>query len=128
MESTNSRHLSICNIKQPVNNSAEWFMWKNETHSPEDSVGYFVTLVDSKLVYATNSFDVLGITVRPNSDRKNNYKRKGLVGLIGTMYVYDDGTCVQGKKCTCTNGIATTGNKWYVVERVSSNIIRVMYR
>jgi len=117
---------SICDIKAPLNSTAEWFRWKDKNFY--NKVGYFVTLVDSKLVYSTNSFDVLGITVCPRDHDKDDHKRDGLVGLIGTMYVYDDGTCVQGKKCTCVNGIATTGNKWYVIERVSCNIIRVMYR
>jgi len=123
-----SEPKNICGIQVKRNMNAEWFPWKNNHLPFEDKVGYFVTLVNGKLVYATNSFDVLGITISPDENSGVDHEKDGLVGLIGTMYVYDDGNCKRGRKCACENGIAINGNKWYVIERVSNNIIRVMFR
>lgn len=41
-----------------------------------------------------------------------------IVGLLGKVYVYDDGTCTIGSKCTVNSeGVATDGDKYYVLER-----------
>ena len=49
------------------------------------------------------------------------------VGLLGKIYVRDNGECVQGSKCDCLNGIAIPGNKWYVLNRVTDSVIRILY-
>ena len=50
------------------------------------------------------------------------------VGLLGKMYVRDNGKCVPGEKCDCENGIAVPGNKWYVLERTDSDIINIFLK
>lgn len=116
--------VNICDIKEAINTNAERFPWKDNTKKCEEKIGYFVSLIDGKIVYASSSFDVIGITINSN----DNHKKESLVGLIGCMYVYDDGTCIPGKRCTCVNGIATEGNKWYVIDRIENNIIRILFR
>lgn len=57
------------------------------------------------------------------------------VGMLGILPVYDDGTCEVNSYCQCgENGIATKatmavpGQAFRVIKRVSSNIIKVMFR
>jgi hypothetical protein len=98
------------------------FEWKDSSISGSNNDGYFVSLVDSKLVRSTNSIDVLGITL----DHQNN--NKSTVGLFGVMNVHDDGTCTPGKKCKANNGIATIGTDWLVLDRISNDQIRILFR
>lgn len=52
-----------------------------------------------------------------------------MVGLLGQMYVKDDGTCYAGKKCDCgESGIATKGDTWYVLERIDRNTIKILFK
>lgn len=50
------------------------------------------------------------------------------VGLLGKIHVYDNGECIVGEKCDCLNGIAVPGTSWYVLQRITPNIIRVLYK
>lgn len=50
------------------------------------------------------------------------------VGLLGKIYVRDNGLCVPGGKCSCENGIAVHGSSWRVLSRKAPNIIQVLYR
>ena len=50
------------------------------------------------------------------------------VGLLGKLYVYHDGTCYAGDKCSCVNGIATKGSSWRVLQRIDDNVIRILYK
>lgn len=56
------------------------------------------------------------------------------VGILGQLYVYDDGTCLPGQWCKCTDGgIATYTeqqglNTWIVLERVSENTIKILFK
>lgn len=95
------------------------FTWKEGVSSQDKT---FVSLVDGKLVISTNPVDVLGITIDDNKNGKSN------VGLIGIMNVRDDGSCIPGKKCTVLNGIATTGNKWFVLDRINDKTIKILFR
>lgn len=47
---------------------------------------------------------------------------------MGKIYVRDDGTCIVGQKCSCNNGIATAGSSWFVLQRVSANVVRILYK
>lgn len=52
-----------------------------------------------------------------------------VVGILGKIYVYDDGSCIVGDKCTVnSDGVATAGTKWYVMERIDTNIIRILFK
>lgn len=50
------------------------------------------------------------------------------VGLLGKIYVYDNGSCIPGSTWDCINGIAVPGSKWFVLNRISSNTIRVLFK
>ena len=54
----------------------------------------------------------------------------GLVGLIGTICVIDDGSCEVNGYCKCSdNGIAVSSTSGYrVIQRVSENIIKVIIK
>ena len=54
-------------------------------------------------------------------------KEWACVGLLGQIRVRDDGTCIVGKKCGCLNGIATQGNIWRVLERIDTDVIRILF-
>ena len=50
------------------------------------------------------------------------------VGLLGKIYVRDNGLCKVGSKCSCRDGIAIPGNRWYILSRSSPNVIRVLFK
>lgn len=55
------------------------------------------------------------------------------IGLLGKLLVYDDGTCKVGSFCKSNDeGIATfsedSTNSYYVMERLSENIIKIMFK
>jgi len=50
------------------------------------------------------------------------------VGLMGKLYVRDDGTCIEGQKCDCINGVATAGSKWFVMKRTSPNVVQILLK
>ena len=56
------------------------------------------------------------------------------VGLMGQIYVRDDGTCIPGQWCKCADGgIATYADKqdlntWIVLERVSDNTVKILFK
>lgn len=57
------------------------------------------------------------------------------VGMLGVISVRDNGTCVPGRFCIPNlDGIATnysgiqTGHSYYVLERISGNVIKVLFR
>jgi hypothetical protein len=49
------------------------------------------------------------------------------VGLLGKIYVRDNGQCQPGAKCDCLNGIAIPGSKWKILSRSGPNTIRIVY-
>ncbi len=53
-----------------------------------------------------------------------------VVGMLGQLYVYDDGTCEEDGYCTPNDdGIATKSDKGYrVIERKSDNIVRIIFK
>ena len=52
------------------------------------------------------------------------------IGMLGILAVYDDGTCKVNEYCKVTSeGIATHSDIGYrVIERVTKNIIRVIFK
>ena len=50
------------------------------------------------------------------------------VGLMGKIYVRDNGKCLAGEKCGCQAGIAVPGNHWRVLKRVNENVIQVLFK
>ena len=66
----------------------------------------------------------LSSTYTPRSKRKE----WTTVGLMGKIYTRDNGECIVGSKCDCTNGIAVPGTTWRIMERKTPNVIRILYR
>ena len=65
----------------------------------------------------------------PRADRKE----WAAIGMLGVLAVRDDGSCEINKYCKCgANGIATKSEKgentYRVIDRVSDNIIKVVFR
>ncbi len=69
----------------------------------------------------------------PNYDKIKEYIPRSarpewaLVSLLGKVRVRDNGLCVAGSRCTCENGIAVPGDDWLVLERISDDVIRILY-
>lgn len=61
---------------------------------------------------------------------RENRKEWSLVGMLGMIAVYDDGTCVINGYCKPNdNGVATKSDTGYrVIERVSDNVVKVLFR
>lgn len=74
--------------------------------------------------------------LNPQYDPSKEYiprsKRKewGIVGLLGKILVYDDGTCEVNGYCeNASSGIATKSNKGYrVMKRVDDNLIQIFFK
>jgi hypothetical protein len=66
----------------------------------------------------------------PDGEYVPRSKRKewSIVGMLGKIYVRDNGKCVVNGKCDCLNGIAVPGNKWHVLSRVDTDVIRVYFK
>ena len=51
------------------------------------------------------------------------------VGLLGKVFLKDDGTCIVGQRCsTNSEGIATLGSKYFVLSRSSENIVKILVK
>jgi trimeric autotransporter adhesin len=71
----------------------------------------------------------------PNFEYIPRAKRKewNAIGMLGVLSVYDDGTCEVNGYCKCNDdGIATKCERGFdsyrVIERVTSNIVKVIFR
>ena len=51
-----------------------------------------------------------------------------VVGLLGKIYVRDNGACVVGQRCDCRNGIAVPGSRFFVLARSSPDVVRVLFK
>ena len=116
-----------------LGNHDEGWMGQNEM----DEWGRFIyetkTKVDEKTkeerTYTTYK-------VNPNYDRKMTYIPRAerpewaAIGMLGVLAVRDDGTCqVNGYCKVADGGIATASDTGYrVIERVTDNIIKVVFR
>lgn len=68
-------------------------------------------------------------------EERSNRPEWSPVGLMGQLHVYDDGTCQAGQYCKCgEKGTATlsaeedTCQRWFVLERVSDNTIKILFK
>lgn len=59
---------------------------------------------------------------------RSKRKEWSSIGLLGKLYVRDNGECKVGEKCDCENGIAIPGNKWKIIKRSAYNVIRILYK
>lgn len=53
------------------------------------------------------------------------------VGILGKLYVFDNGQCIVGQRCKNYKGIAVpddTKKGWRVLERVSKSTIRILFK
>src|SRR5574344_1754247 len=71
----------------------------------------------------------------PNFEYTPRAERKewNAIGMLGVLSVYDDGTCEVNGYCKCNDdGIATKCERGFdsyrVIERVTSNIVKVIFR
>ena len=48
-------------------------------------------------------------------------------GLLGKVYVRDNGDCTVGDTCDCSNGVAVPGNTWQVLSRNAPDVVRILY-
>ena len=81
------------------------------------------SIVPIQVTRVSDNFDP-NISYTPRSQRKE----WTTVGLLGKIHVRDDGNCVEGEKCSCENGIAVPGTDWFVMKRVSPNVIKILYK
>lgn len=74
--------------------------------------------------------------INPDYDPDQEYTKRAdrpewsAVGMMGKLYVRDDGTCQVNGYCKPINGVATasTSGTMRVIERVSDNVIRVVIK
>lgn len=73
--------------------------------------------------------------VNPDYDPDQEYTKRAdrpewsAVGMMGKLYVRDDGTCQVNGYCKPVNGVATSSTTGMrVIERVSDNVIRVVLK
>ena len=50
------------------------------------------------------------------------------IGLLGKVYVKDDGSCQVNQKCSVENGIATLGSKYHVLSRENDFVVRILIK
>lgn len=60
----------------------------------------------------------------PRSQRKEWIS----VGLMGKLYVRDDGKCSPGGFCDCKDGIAIPGSTYRVMTRNSDNVVKILFK
>ena len=73
-------------------------------------------------------------SLQENYVERKDRKEWDYVGMVGVVPVRDDGTCIPGQFCKCgAGGVATAAetrrfDTFYVVERISENIVSVEMR
>ena len=71
----------------------------------------------------SDAYDPANQTYVPRSQRPE----WSPVGMMGKLFVRDDGQCVVGSRCDCVNGIAVPGTRWPVLSRSDTDTIRILY-
>ncbi len=97
----------------------------------KDSVEKEVLDEDGNLIYE-GTRPKLNPNYDPNKKYTSRFDRPewDAVGMLGVLAVYDDGTCEVNGYCRCNDsGIATISKSGYrVIERITENIIKVVFR
>lgn len=154
---TQSQIITDLYVLEPAR-YAEYFEWADGNPNKEDRIGYIVQLYKNKIEFALNPKRAIGVisshsgviatsqlgwyesdikdkeSIEGNKSETHVYlqrsKRKELnpVGILGKLYVRDNGKCIVGEYCDCVDGIAIPGKIWPILERNSHNIIRILYR
>ena len=121
-------------IKPTVRNSISRFMTIPEEYKNLDNEELLAKLnlsEENKTKVVTENMPI----TNPDYDSTREYVPRTcreewrIVSMLGKIVVRDDGTCKVGKKCTCNaDGIAVPGNKWVVMQRISSDTIVILFR
>lgn len=113
---------------------AEYFEWEDGNTEKENRTGLFVSLHKNKIRIAKsqNEYIVGIVSTNPsivgNNGEDRHTNKWGIVGLLGQIPVKDNGLCVPGEMCSVENGIAIPGNKYYVMERLDNNTIKILFK
>lgn len=119
---------------------AECYEWLDSING-EDRCGLFVTVDGNKIRLANAGDDyilgaisatacLVGDAYGSGGELRTKNPQFGIVGIIGKLYVHDDGTCkVNGYCKPADGGIAAESDAGYrVIERVNGNTIRIIFR
>ena len=96
-----------------------------------DPISYVINIIEKKL---DNLEPIPTVLSSPGFDKNIKYIPRSLrkewscIGLLGKIYVRDNGQCIVGQKCDCVDGIAVPGNKWKVIKRNAENVIWILYK
>lgn len=96
----------------------------------KDELGRMIKDIDNTLRIS----DEYDIALKDEYIPRTKRKEWSAVGLIGQLYIRDDGTCKAGEYCKCADGgIATLAEKqdfntWLVLERISNNTIKILFK
>lgn len=104
-------------------------LFDKETHKPlMIETGKIIKNARMKLA------DNYNLSLQENYIERKDRKEWDYVGMVGIIPVRDDGTCLPDHFCKCgQNGIATLAKEqsfdtFYVIERISDNVISVELR
>lgn len=116
-----------------LGNSDECWMGMNET----DEWGRFIRVKEIAVDEGTGeTYEYETYKVNPDFDKTMEYIPRSdrpewdAVGILGVLSVHDDGTCQVNGYCKVSDGgIAAASDSGYrVIERISDNIVRVIFR
>lgn len=115
-----------------LGNHDECWMGRNEM----DEFGRFIYLIETVTDEDGNTHEYQTYKINPDFDTSRNYIPRSerpewdAVGMLGMLAVRDDGTCMVNGYCKVADGgIATAADTGYrVVERISENIVKIIFR
>lgn len=115
-----------------LGNHDECWMGRNEM----DEFGRFVYVTETVTDEDGNTHEYQTYKINPAFDSRQKYIPRSerpewdAVGMLGMLAVRDDGTCLVNGYCKVADGgIATAAETGYrVVERVNSNVVRIVFR
>lgn len=82
---------------------------------------------DSITIDPVYMVDPSTVTARKNGPVDTSY---AAVCFLGTPIVIDNGSCEEGERCICLDGVASPseGGKWKVLERKSNTTVRILFK